>query len=501
MTDVAVLIYPHQLYKNHPAIHKDRVHILIEDLLFFGDSRYRTKFHKQKLLLHRASMKSYSNEVLGAGRYQHRYIEHQDINDQLDYVFEQLHSDNFSEVHLTDPTDYLLERRIRRYCKQYGLKLVWYESPNFVTDKQTLLSFWDDKDEQDYFQTDFYKWQRKRLNILLTDDGKPIGGKWTYDSANRKKLKKHITLPKTQSINTNKYIEEAREYVEDHFPDNHGSTKKFIYPINHQEAEVFLAEFIKVKIENYGTYQDAMTDRDPFLFHSLLSSSLNIGLLDPAQVVSLVMNYYDDHSEARLASVEGFVRQIIGWREFMRAIYIKDGTTQRRDNFWRHNRDLSSVWYEGKLGIAPVDDAIKKAQIYAYNHHIERLMLVGNLMLLSEIHPNEVYYWFMEMFIDAYDWVMVPNVYGMSQYADGGLITTKPYISSSNYVRKMSDYKKGEWCDIWDGLYWNFIHKHQEFFKDNPRLAMMTSHLKRMDDKILAKHQKNASDFITAISD
>ena len=160
-------------------------------------------------------------------------------------------------------------------------------------------------------------------------------------------------------------------------------------------------------------------------------------------IVDVAVQYYDNQSQARLASVEGFVRQIIGWREFMRAVYVKDGTTQRKDNFWDNNRALSSRWYEGTLGISPVDDAIKKAQKYAYNHHIERLMLLGNLMLLSEIHPDEVYRWFMEMFIDAYDWVMVPNVYGMSQYADGGLFTTKPYISSSNYVRKMSDYKKG----------------------------------------------------------
>lgn len=499
MSDVAVLIYPHQLYKDHPAIHKDRFHILLEDILFFGDSRYPTRFHKMKLVLHRASMKSYADNILGAGRYRYQYVEHQEIDDRLGYVFDYLKTEGFSEVHIVDPTDYLLERRIRRYCKQYDLKLVWYDSPNFVTDKETLLSFWDDKDAQDYYQTDFYIWQRKRLGILLTDDGKPIGGKWTYDGANRQKLKNDVTLPDTVSPNNTEYVKEARDYVETHFPDNVGDTEHFIYPINHQEAEALLEIFIQQKLDEFGTYQDAITQRDPFVFHSLLSSSLNIGLLDPMHIVDVAVQYYDNQSQARLASVEGFVRQIIGWREFMRAVYIKVGTTQRKDNFWDNNRALSSMWYEGKLGIPPVDDAIKKAQKYAYNHHIERLMLLGNLMLLSEIHPDEVYRWFMEMFIDAYDWVMVPNVYGMSQYADGGLITTKPYISSSNYVRKMSDYKKGAWCDTWDGLYWRFINKHQAFFKDNPRLAMMTSHLDRMGEEKLATHQENAEIFFQTI--
>ena len=496
MTQSAVLIYPHQLYKNHPAIHKDRLHILVEDLLYFRDSRYPMRYHKQKLMLHRASMKRYADEVLGAGRYQYQYIDHKEIDDRLGYVFETLANDGITEIHVADPTDYLLERRIRGYCKQYTLNLHWYDSPNFVTPKETLLSFWGDKDEHDYFQTDFYIWQRKRLNILLTKDGDPIGGKWTYDSDNRKKLKKDVVLPDAPPTFDNEYVQEARKYVETHFSEHIGDTENFIYPTNHTEAKAYLETFMAHKMQDYGTYQDAITNRDPFLFHSLLSSSINSGLLDPMEVIDSALAYYDENNDARLASVEGFIRQIIGWREFMRAVYIKDGTTQRKDNFWRHNRALSSAWYDGTLGIAPVDDAIQKAKKYAYNHHIERLMLVGNLMLLSEVHPDEVYRWFMDMFIDAYDWVMVPNVYGMSQYADGGLITTKPYISSSNYVRKMSDYKKGDWCDTWDGLYWCFIAKHDDFFKNNPRLAMMTSHLKRMSDEKFETHQQNAESFL-----
>ncbi|MGJ3238691.1 MAG: cryptochrome/photolyase family protein [Anaerolineae bacterium] len=500
MTDSAVLIYPHQLYRPHPALNRERQHWLIEDLLFFGDSRIDTRFHKLKLMLHRASMQRYADEVLEAQGYAHRTITHAEIDDRLHYVFEQAQAESMRSLHVVDPTDYLLERRIRRYCKQYDLELVWYESPNFVTDRATMQRFWDERDAHDYFQTDFYIWQRQRLNILLTDEGKAVGGKWTYDSDNRNKLKANVQLPDHPPAQDNVYVREARVYVEEHFPDHPGDSTHFIYPTNHTEAEQVLAQFLAHKLDQYGTYQDAITHRDPFVFHSLLSAPFNIGLLAPMQIVNAALDYYhEEQSVTRLASLEGFIRQIIGWREFMRAVYVRDGTTQRTDNFWGHNRQLSSAWYDGTLGIPPVDDAIRKAQRYAYNHHIERLMLVGNLMLLSEIHPNEVYRWFMEMFIDAYDWVMVPNVYGMSQYADGGLITTKPYISSSNYVRKMSDYKRGDWCDTWDGLYWRFIEKHREFFKGNPRLAMMTSHLKRMDEATFSAHQRHADAFFERI--
>ncbi len=502
MPDSAVLIYPHQLYENHPALHKHRLHVLVEDVLFFGDSRYPADFHKLKLMFHRVSMRRYQDDVLGAGRYPSRYIDYTEIDDRLEYVFETLADDGIREIHICDPTDDLLSKRIQRYCKRFNLDLTWYDSPNFVTTPAQIDDFWQDKDDHNYHQTDFYIWQRKRLNLLLTDNEKPVGGKWSYDPDNRRKLDKDITLPNDPAPRTTDDITEAREYVEKYFPQNPGSTEQFIYPTTHDAARQWLRDFVRVKLNDFGNYQDAISTRGNFLFHSLLSPLLNSGLLRPMQIVEAALDYYHENPGTRLASVEGFVRQIIGWREFMRAVYLRDGTTQRNANFWGHQRGLSQAWYDGTLGIPPVDDAIQKAQQFAYNHHIERLMLVGNLMLLCEIHPQQVYRWFMEMFIDAYDWVMVPNVYGMSQYADGGLITTKPYISSSNYVRKMTrSYKRGEWCDIWDGLYWRFIHKHEEFFRGNPRLAVMTSHLSRMGDEKLQTHLNNANQFLTSLDE
>ena len=222
---------------------------------------------------------------------------------------------------------------------------------------------------------------------------------------------------------------------------------------------------------------------------------LNIGLLNPSDVVARAL---EEHESVSMNSLEGFVRQVIGWREYMRLVYRHYGVQQRTKNYWQHHRPLPRSFYDGTTGIDPVDHSIRRVLKYGYCHHIERLMVLGNFMLLCEFSPDAIYQWFMEMFVDAYDWVMVPNVYGMSQHADGGMITTKPYISGSAYVLKMSDFKKGDWCPIWDALYWNFIAKHRDFFSSNPRMSVMTGQLDRMGDK-LQQHQRTAEAFLSRL--
>jgi deoxyribodipyrimidine photolyase-related protein len=490
------LIYPHQLYSPPPFTHADTHYVMIEDPLFFGDARYPVRFHKMKLAYHRATMRRYYDEVLYG--HERHYRAYHETGAYGEDVFAWLAEQGYTDVHVIDPTDWVLSKRIQRYTLQYGLTLHEYDSPNFLTTRTQLDEFWQDKSADDYHQTAFYIWQRQRLGILLEDEGKPLGGRWTYDTDNRKKLGKDAPLPAQPMTFHNRYIYEARAYVEQHWANNPGSTESFIYPTNADEAEQMLGWFLHHKLEQYGTYQDAITNRDPFLFHSLLSAPLNVGLLDVQHVLDETLAYHTYHPETRLESVEGFVRQVIGWREFMRAVYVRDGVRQRTSNFFGNERTLDESWYTGKTGIQPLDDVLEKIGRYAYAHHIERLMLLGNFMLLAEVHPDEVYTWFMAMFIDAYDWVMVPNVYGMSQYADGGLITTKPYISSSNYVRKMSDYKREAWADTWDGLYWRFIAKHRDFFQSNARLSMMTSHLKRMGDDKFNAHIAHAEAYLGA---
>ncbi|MGC9307745.1 MAG: FAD-binding domain-containing protein, partial [Thermoplasmatota archaeon] len=296
-------------------------------------------------------------------------------------------------------------------------------------------------------------------------------------------------------VEENEYVAEARRYVEQRFPGNPGSIDDFMYPVTHVDAARWLMDFLEKRLSLFGDYEDAIVRDEIFLFHSVLSPLLNSGLLTPGQVLDATLTYADEH-DVPLNDLEGFIRQLIGWREFMRGVYLFRGTEQRTGNFWKHDTVMPAAFYDASTGIEPVDVTIEKLYRHAYTHHIERLMVLGNFMFLCEIHPREIYRWFMELFIDAYDWVMVPNVYGMSQYADGGLITTKPYISSSNYIRKMSNYPRGDWCDIWDGLYWRFIHKHRDFFAGNPRMRVMTAALQRMDEEKLQGHLATAEQFL-----
>ena len=268
-------------------------------------------------------------------------------------------------------------------------------------------------------------------------------------------------------------------------------SKEKRYPTNHEEAEVWLNQFLAIRFKEFGPFEDAVVKEYSILHHSLLSPLINCGLLSPLDVIESSMRFYREKN-IPINSCEGFIRQIIGWREFIRGVYVAKGTQERTTNFWGFTRKIPNSFYEGNTGIEPVDDTIHKIKASSYANHIERLMIMGNFMLLCEFDPDEVYKWFMEVFIDSYDWVMVPNVYGMSQFADGGLMSTKPYISSSNYIIKMSNYKKGEWCKIWDALFWNFMDKQRSFFLKNPRMRMLISSFDKMD------HIKRENYLVTA---
>jgi len=222
---------------------------------------------------------------------------------------------------------------------------------------------------------------------------------------------------------------------------------------------------------------------------------LNIGLLSPHHIIIKALEI-GKQKNIPLNSLEGFIRQIMGWREFIKIVYEREGSKQRTLNYWKFTRKIPVSFWKGTTGIPPIDCTIQKILKTGYCHHVERLMVLGNFMLLCEFDPNEVYRWFMEMFIDAYDWVMVPNVYGMTQFADGGLMTTKPYISSSNYLMKMSDYEKGNWQEIWDGLFWRFMQEHRSFFLKNPRLGMLVRTFDKMSTEKQNTHLNNANIFL-----
>jgi deoxyribodipyrimidine photolyase-related protein len=271
------------------------------------------------------------------------------------------------------------------------------------------------------------------------------------------------------------------------------------YPVDHSEAHTWLKAFLAQRFADFGTYEDALVPGASLLHHSLLSPLLNTGLLRADEVVAEALSA----AAARnipLNSLEGFLRQIIGWRDFIKALYDNIGTAQRKSNFFGANRKMPSRFWTGTTGIVPVDEVIQRLLVSGYNHHIERLMVLGNFMLLCEIHPTEVYEWFMSFYIDAYDWVMVPNVYGMSQFADGGKMATKPYISSSNYIQKMGPYPKGAWEKTWDGLFWRFLQKHRAFFGQNPRLGMLLKTWDKMSAEQQNTHLQTAENFLQNLS-
>jgi deoxyribodipyrimidine photolyase-related protein len=247
----------------------------------------------------------------------------------------------------------------------------------------------------------------------------------------------------------------------------------------------------------FGDLEDAFSQNPDarFVYHSVLSPMLNAGLITPTEVIETTLEFHSKNA-LPMNALEGFIRQIIGWRVCVRMIYIREGSKQRNSNFLNFQRQIPASFYNGTTGIEPIDNVIKNLLETGYSHHIERLMVMGNFFLLCEIHPHEVYKWFMELYIDAYDWVMVPNIYGMSQFADGGTFTTKPYISGSNYVLKMSDEPKGPWCPIWDGLFWKFIGDYTPFFRKNPRLSMMARSWEKQSPEKQEGHRKIADDFL-----
>lgn len=467
------LIFPHQLFPVAEWMDSARSAILIEDELFF--THY--PFHKKKLVLHRASMKVHESRLTSQG-IKVFYVEYSEPESHTEHLFGKLAGLGVRKVHLYDPVDYLLRRRLERYAKRYGILIAYYLSPMFLNSLDELKLYF--KSRRRYFLNDFYIDQRKKKGILLDGNGDPLGGKWTYDAENRKSIPKGLCIPSPPSVNELPEVKEAMEYVNIHFPENPGSIEGFRYPVTEDQARESFGLFLQERFSHYGVYQDAIRQSETWLFHAVLTPALNIGLISPHFVITETIKYAEAHDIA-LNSLEGFIRQVVGWREYIRAVYELDGVKERTSNFFEHTRKIPPSFWNGTTGILPIDEVIHRLNKECYSHHIERLMVLGNFMLLCEFDPDEVHAWFMSLFIDSYDWVMVPNVYGMSQFADGGLMSTKPYISGSAYVLKMSNYSKGPWTEIWDGLFWRFIEGHSAYFLRNPRLSMMVHTLRKMN--------------------
>lgn len=472
MTD-ATLIYPHQLFESSPALAKGRRVFLAEEPLLLTHN----PIHRSKLVLHKLSMDAYQARLQKAGF----DVERLSIKDhpKTHDIFQRLKREKISRLHIVDTTDDYLERAI----VESGVQRVWYESPLFLLEKKDAETRFI---ESKRFMASFYKELRKDRNVLVDKHGDPVGGKWSFDENNRKKIPKNAQLPEDIRLENSDDINAAAEWSNNIGAETYGDAVCWL-PYTHEGALEYLDNFLRSRFYDFGPYEDAMTHRGTRLWHSALSPLLNIGLLTPQQILHTAIEYAEKN-EIPINSLEGFVRQILGWREFIRASYEVDGRKMRCLNFWGHKRKLPETFWTGDTGVYPVDHTIQTTLRFGYSHHIERLMVMGNFMLLSKIHPTEVYRWFMGMYLDTYDWVMVPNIYAMSQFSDGGSFATKPYISGANYIRKMSDFPRGDWEELWTALYWNFIDTHNEVFKNNHRLSMMPRMLEKMDKAKKAEH-------------
>jgi deoxyribodipyrimidine photolyase-related protein len=410
------VILPHQLFdKKH--LNYEYNYVLWEHPHYFTSYLY----NKKRIIMHRASMKYYF-DYLKKNNYKCKYIDYDTRPDIKNY-------------YLFDPIDNI---------KLPG-KYTIIESPNFLLNK-ALYGEYRGKTDKFFFNA-FYMWSKKKINVIPNIK--------SMDIYNRSPLPGNMRIPDIPSNKSDdKYIKMGIKYVNKHFKKNYGDTDDFIFPVTHNTAKKFMKAFINNKLKYFGQYQDAISKDEEFLFHSLLSTSLNIGLLNPIDVISYVIK-----AKAPMNSTEAFVRQLF-WREYQRYCYIYCDFSNK--NYFGNNKKLTSKWYDGDLGIEPVDKSIKAAFKNGYLHHIERLMVVGNFMNLSGISPKEGFRWFMEFSCDSYEWVMHQNVLDMVFFVTGGKTMRRPYISSSNYILKMSDFEKGSWCDKWDLLYKTFIKKHKK---------------------------------------
>ncbi|WPF81279.1 cryptochrome/photolyase family protein [Sanguibacter sp. 4.1] len=526
------LVLPHQLFDEHLDAGLGTLFVVVEhDLLF---RQYR--FHSHKLVLHRASTERFAARLRARG-HEVRTLRSDAGRSSHDQLCALVRGLSPVQVTFFDVVDDWMERDLRSALADGGYTLHAddvLETPSFLTDRAQVDAWFAGNAPR---MQDFYVWQRRRLDVLLDGD-QPVGGRWSYDADNRKKLPRdyvphvvgrfarhpvlrdegtfdleslfddpaddtaggydgdhrdgraHADGSRPDRAARPQEVDEAIAWVAAEFPDAPGDPQLFAWPTSADEAREHLDEFVRERLHDFGPYEDAISTEHPFIAHSLLTAALNIGLLDPRDVLQAVLDGADESTP--LASVEGFVRQVIGWREYMRATYRVYGRRMRTSNYLGHTHALGDGWWDATTGLEPVDLVISRVLATGYAHHIERLMVLGNAMSLLRVDPDEVYLWFMEMFIDAYDWVMVPNVYAMSQFAAGTAITTKPYVSGSSYLRKMSDLPPGEWRADWDGLYWAFVEDQRPVFEANHRATMVVALLDKMAPTTLREHRRRA---------
>jgi len=445
------------------------------DIVFIREDRQLCTyfpFHTHKIVLFLAAMRTYVDGLRSLGfRVVYDDLDTHPTQRYTDRLAQLVQDYGITHVSYFEIEDHFFEFEITSVLRSVSTTII--NTPMFLTPRIEFESYLSSTKKP--FMKTFYEQQRRRFGILVAPNGQPVGGQWSFDAENRKPMPKSIIPPALPAIIHSPHVSDVIQVVKRLFPDHLGNPDTFWLPVDRNGALMWLDQFISTRLAEFGPYEDALPSHTVFGFHSVLTPMLNLGLLTPKEVVDRVQ-----FAEVPIQSLEGFIRQIIGWREFIRGIYHHFDDVQQTRNFFGHHRKLAPCFWAGESGVPLLDRVIKTVIEWGYCHHIERLMVLSNMMTLLEIDPQDAYRWFMTMFVDSSDWVMGPNVYGMGLFSDGGIFATKPYICGSSYWRKMSQLPYAPWCDAIDGLYWQFIDKHRSFFGSNPRLSMMVRQLDKL---------------------
>ncbi len=484
---ISVWILGDQLLANHPALaaaeaetDRDNIHVVLVQSLARGR---KLRYQRKKLVLLFSAMRHYAQELREQG-YHVDYLTAPNFTTAL-----QDHIDTNNPARLFTMAAADWHGRSYQYAlsEHQGLPVTVLPNTQFLTGQHNPYPYEEVNDDQRIVQEYFYRAMRRHFAVLM-DGQDPVGGEWNYDKLNRQPLPAANQPPAVPSFEPDAITRQVMTEVAD-MP-GLGTVEGFDLAVTRQQALAAFGNFIAHRLANFGPYEDAMTQRHDTLYHSVLSPYLNIGLLEPLELVRGAERAYYD-GRAPINSVEGFIRQILGWREFMYWQYWRLGPEMKQMNAWGAERPLPDFFWTGKTDMNCLHHAISRAVDSGYTHHIERLMLLCNFAVLAGLNPAEVNDWFQAAYIDAYEWVMLPNVIGMGLNADGGLTATKPYIASANYINKMSDYcgncrfnrkqRHGNDACPFNTLYWHFLLKHEETLRGNPRLGKNVLGLRHLD--------------------
>ncbi|ANJ00185.1 deoxyribodipyrimidine photolyase [Polynucleobacter wuianus] len=464
--------------------------------------------HQAKIALFLSAMRHFAQSLKTLG-YPITYLKNSPLS-IIDALKEKLQQEKITQLVCMEPGEWRLKQQIEKLAVELKLQLDMREDKHFFCSRQEFTNWAAGKKE---FRLEyFYRLMRKTHNILVDVDGNPEGGQWNFDQDNRKPFPKKGPgiIDDPVFFEPDAITQEVIAYVSKAYAKHPGSLEAFRWPVNRDQALEALNYFVEYRLRNFGTYQDAMWTDTPYGWHSILSSSLNLKLLNPREVISAVIDAWKKYS-LDLSTVEGFIRQILGWREFVRGMYYLDMPKMAQDNYYEHQRTLPKWYWDGKTNMACMKDAIGQTLKYGYAHHIQRLMVTGNFALLAEVLPSAVCDWYLAIYVDAIEWVELPNTAGMALFANGGRFTSKPYIASGAYIKRMSNYcdsckykpevRFGETACPVTTLYWNFLIKHRTQFEASPRTRLMTANLKRISDADQQSIVQHAQHVLTHLND